>query len=64
MKAVSIVLAIAFFVIAALYWTGTLQIAVRDPGMPHHKHAVLFAGLGILCLIWFRFQSASPTRAR
>ena len=63
MKALAIVLAIAFFVIAVLYWTGTLQIAVREPG-PHHKHAVLFAGLGILSLIWYRFQTAPPTRAR
>jgi hypothetical protein len=63
MKALSIVLAIAFFVLAALYWTGAVQIAVHDGG-PHHKHAILFAVLGILSLIWFRFQSASPSRAR
>jgi len=63
MKGLSLLLAIAFFVIAVLYWTGTLQIAVHEPG-PHHKHAVLFAGLGILCLIWFRFQSAAPSRVR
>jgi hypothetical protein len=63
MKALSLLLAIAFFVLAVLYWIGMLQIATHEPG-PHHKHAVLFAGLGILCLIWFRFQSASPSRAR
>ena len=63
MKPLAILLAIAFFVLGALYWTGTLQIAVHEPG-PHHKHAVLFAGLGILSLIWYRFQSAPPTRVR
>jgi hypothetical protein len=63
MKGLSLLLAIAFFVIAVLYWTGTLQIAAHEPG-PHHKHAVLFAGLGILCLIWFRFQTAAPSRVR
>jgi hypothetical protein len=63
MKGLSLLLAIAFFVIAVLYWTGTLQIATHEAG-PHHKHGVLFAGLGILCLIWFRFQSASPSRVR
>ena len=64
MKGLALVLAVAFFILAVLYWTGALQIAVRDPGGPHHKHAILFAGLGILSLIWFRFQSASPSRVR
>ena len=64
MKALSIVLAIAFFVLAGLYWTGAVQIGVHEASGPHHKHAVLFAALGILSLIWFRFQSSSPSRAR
>lgn len=64
MKALSIVLAIAFFVLAVLYWTGAVQFAVHEAGGPHHKHALLFAALGILCLIWFRFQTATPSRAR
>ena len=64
MRTLAVVLAVVFFVLAALYWTGTLQIAVREPGGPHHKHAVLFAALGILSLIWFRFQSAAPSRVR
>ena len=61
MKALSLVLALAFFIVAVLYWIGTLQIGAHEPG-PHHKHAVLFAGLAILCLIWFRFQTATPSR--
>jgi len=64
MKALSLVLAVALFVLAALYWTGAVQFAVHEAGGPHHKHAVLLAGLGILCLIWFRFQTASPSRVR
>jgi hypothetical protein len=64
MRAVAVLLAIVFFVLAALYWTGALQFAVREPGGPHHKHAVLFAVLGILSLIWFRFQSSAPSRVR
>jgi len=64
MKALSLVLALAFFVLAVLYWTGTVQFAVREAGGAHHKHAILLAGLGILCLIWFRFQSSSPSRSR
>lgn len=64
MKALSLLLAVAFFVLAALYWTGAVQFAVHEAGGPHHKHAVALAVLGILCLIWYRFQTASPTRAR
>jgi hypothetical protein len=57
MKIVALVLAIAFFAVAVLYWTGIF-------GGVHVKHGVLFAGLGVLALIWLRFQSGSPTRAR
>ncbi len=64
MKALSILLALAFFALAGLYWTGALQFVVHHPGGPHHKHAVLFAGLGILSLIWFRFQTSTPSQAR
>ncbi|MGH7660198.1 MAG: hypothetical protein ACRENA_04680 [Vulcanimicrobiaceae bacterium] len=64
MKALSIVLAIAFFALAGLYWTGAVQFGVHEASGPHHKHAVLFAALGILSLIWFRFQTSSPSRVR
>jgi hypothetical protein len=57
MKILAIVLAVAFFAVAVLYWIGIF-------GGPHVKHGILFAGLGVLALIWLRFQSASPTRAR
>lgn len=63
MKALAIALAIVCFLLAILYWMGTLQVGASTPG-PHHKHAVLFAVLGILALIWFRFQSAAPSRVR
>jgi hypothetical protein len=64
MKSLAVILAVVFFAIAILYWTGTLQIGAHEGG-PHHKHAVLFAVLGILALIWYRFQStASPSRIR
>ena len=64
MKGLAILLAVVFFLIAVLYATGTLQVLASTPG-PHVKHAVLFAVLGILALIWFRFQSAAgPSRIR
>lgn len=63
MKALAILLAVVCFSLAILYWMGMLEIGASSPG-PHHKHAVLFAVLGILALIWFRFQSAAPNRVR
>jgi hypothetical protein len=57
MKILAIVLAVAFFAVAVCYWVGIF-------GTVHVKHGILFAGLGVLALIWLRFQSASPTRAR
>ena len=54
MKPLSLILAVVFFVIAILYWTGFV--------LPHHvKHGILAIVLALLCLIWYRFQSASAT---
>jgi len=61
MKALAVIVAIVCFVLAILYWTGTLQMGASTPG-PHHKHAVLFAVLGIVALVWFRFVSGTPAR--
>ena len=58
MKLLSIALAAAFFVIAALYATGSLQIGTHEAG-PHVKHAILFVILGVLSLLWLRFQTSS-----
>ena len=57
MKSLALVLAIVFFIIAILYAIGTLQYGAHEPG-PHLKHAVLFAILGVLSLVWMRFQSS------
>ncbi len=56
MKILATGLAAAFFVVAILFATGTLQIGTHEPG-PHYKHAILFALLGLLSLLWLRFQS-------
>jgi hypothetical protein len=54
MKPLALVLAAVFFLVAILYWTGIV--------LPHHvKHGILAVVLGLLCLVWFRFQSASAT---
>ena len=56
MKPLSLLLALVFFVIAILYWTGI--------GLQHHvKHGILFIVLALLALVWYRFQSsATATR--
>ena len=61
MKPLALALAVIFFIIAILYGTGVLQYGAHEtashPGGPHLKHAVLFAILGVLSLVWMRFQS-------
>jgi hypothetical protein len=56
-KPLALGLAVVFFIIAILYATGTLQYGAHEPG-PHAKHAVLFALLGVLSLVWMRFQTS------
>ncbi|GAC1306161.1 MAG: hypothetical protein NVS2B3_13380 [Vulcanimicrobiaceae bacterium] len=56
MKILAIAIAVVCFVVAALYATGTLQLGAHEAGR-HVKHAILFTVLGILALVWMRFQS-------
>jgi len=60
-KSLALLLAVVFFVIAVLYAFGILQIGSSHHGR-HLSHAVLFAVLGILALIWARFQSNTTPR--
>jgi len=62
-KALALVLAVVFFIIAILYAAGVLQIGSHHGGR-HISHAVLFAVLGVLCLIWMRFQTSGRSSAR
>jgi hypothetical protein len=61
MKVLAALLALLCIAIAALYWTGALQFATSHPG-PHHTHAIVLALVGVLALVWLRFQSAAPRR--
>lgn len=63
MKVVALALAAIFFLLAVLYALGLVQLGASEPGH-HFKHAALFAVLGVLSLVWMRFQSASTTGAR
>ena len=57
MKPLSLILALVFFVVAILYWTGHFY----PPGV-HTKHGIVAVILALLCLVWFRFQSAAAVR--
>jgi hypothetical protein len=48
------ILAVVFFVVAALYALGVLQIFSSGLG-PHYKHAILFVVLAIASLIAANF---------
>ncbi len=51
-----VILAVVFFVVAALYYEGVLQILVSDPHAAHHTtHAILFGVLAIASLIAANF---------
>ena len=63
MKALAIVLAVAFLILAACTFTGAVHGGPRAlglDGLPHAKHGVLYVILAVLALIWLRFQSAAP----
>jgi len=57
MKQLALILAAVFVVIAVLYWTGHFI-----PAGFHLKHGIVAIILALLCLVWYRFQSAEQTR--
>lgn len=57
MKQLALVLAVVFLIIAVLYWTGHFV-----PAGVHVKHGVVSVILALLCLVWYRFQTAAPAR--
>ncbi|GAC1461599.1 MAG: hypothetical protein PVSMB8_16050 [Vulcanimicrobiaceae bacterium] len=59
MKQLALVLAAVFFITAVLYWTGHGPFASPEP---HAKHGIVSVVLGLLCLVWYRFQTATPAR--
>jgi hypothetical protein len=57
MKNLALILALVFLVIAVLYWTGHFY-----PAGVHVRHGIVSVVLALLCLVWYRFQSASTGR--
>lgn len=63
MKALSLILALLFLVMGILYFAGMVHwpsfLASRQHGV---GHGILCIVLALLCLVWYRFQSAATTR--
>jgi accessory gene regulator protein AgrB len=57
MKQLALLLAVVFLIVAVLYWTGHFY-----PAGVHAKHGIVSVILALLCLVWYRFQTASSTR--
>ena len=57
MKQIALLLAVVFLIIAVLYWTGHFY-----PAGVHAKHGIVSVILALLCLVWYRFQTAASTR--
>lgn len=58
MKPLALILAAAFVIVAVLYFAGHGPLA--GPGV-HVKHGIVSIVLALLCLVWYRFQSADTT---
>ncbi len=64
MKALALVLALAFFVLGILYGMGTINVFTKSGTTHAHHitHLVVLWVLALLSLIWARFQSAGSRR--
>lgn len=61
MKALAIFLALLFVILCILAATGLLAFApaLGIDGTHHTKHAVFYAALALLCVVWARFANAA-----
>ena len=55
-----VLLAVVFVILAALYYTGSIQFLASSSG-PHHKHAYALIGLAVVTLIAANFVRSRPT---
>jgi cytochrome b561 len=63
MKQLSLILAVVFVIAAILFWMGKFPAipGIVTPGV-HNHHSIGCLILALLCLVWYRFQSAAPAR--
>lgn len=66
MKILGIIVAIMCFVLAILTATGVSKIApiLGLNGVHHVKHTIMYAVLGVLALLWTRFQQGASASSR
>ena len=64
MKTLALVLAIIFFVLAILCFTGLTNImpAIGLDGTHHSKHGIAYLVLAILCVVWMRMAGGASVR--
>ena len=64
MKTLALVLALVFIIASILAFKGwaTFSHPLGFDGIPHVKHAILYAALAILSLLWARMNNAQPAR--
>jgi hypothetical protein len=60
LRYVALIVALICFALGIGYATGVLQLGAHGGG-PHFKHALLFTALGVVGLVWMRFQSGAST---
>ena len=61
MKTLALVLAIIFFILAILCFTGMASFlpAIGLDGTHHTKHAIAYLIVAILCVLWMRMAPAT-----
>ncbi|MBC5815361.1 MAG: hypothetical protein GIW97_02365 [Candidatus Eremiobacteraeota bacterium] len=64
MKTLALVLAIVFFILAILCFTGMASFmpAIGIDGTHHTKHGIAYFILAILCVVWMRMAGGSTVR--
>ena len=64
MKTLALVLAIIFFVLAVLCFTGLASFmpAIGIDGTHHTKHGIAYLVLAVLCVVWMRMAGGATVR--
>lgn len=64
MKTLALVLAVIFFLLAVLCFSGVASFmpAIGLDGTHHTKHGIAYLVLAILCVVWMRMAGGTPVR--
>jgi hypothetical protein len=66
MKVLAVVLGVIFVILAILAATGIAHFApaLGLDGKHHTKHTILYAVIAVLCFIWARMSTETPSTTR